>query len=64
MILWKKETNLSITPRNLKSGGLHFSKDFYLLKVLEWTSGFRTVDDLPSAHLDETEFNVFHSIKV
>ena len=41
---------------NLKSGGLHFLKVFYHLKILGWTSGFRTIDDLSSAHWDETEF--------
>ena len=35
---------------NLKSGGLHFLKVFYLLNNLGWTSGFRAIDDLPSAH--------------
>ena len=41
---------------NLKSGGLHFWKAFYHLIILGWASGFRTIDDLPSAHWDETEF--------
>ena len=37
---------------NLKSGGLHFLKVFYgyLLKILEWTSDFRAIDELPRAH--------------
>ena len=26
------------------------------IKLLEWYSGFRAIDDLPRAHWDETEF--------
>ena len=29
------------------------------LKILEWTSGFREINDLPRAHWDETEFSSY-----
>ena len=39
---------------HLKSGGLHFLKNFYHLNILGWSSGFRAIDDLPRVHGDET----------
>ena len=33
-------------------------KKFYHLKILGWSSGFPAIDDLPSAHWDETEFSI------
>ena len=39
-----------------KIGGLQFWKVFYHLKILGCYSGFCTIDDLPLAHWDETEF--------
>ena len=37
-----------------------FLKSVLPLNNWEWTSGFHTRDDLPRAHLDETEFsNIF-----
>ena len=41
---------INLLGYNLKFGGSHFLKVFYLLKILVWTSGFRAIDDLPSAH--------------
>ena len=46
------------TCSSLRFGGLYFLKVFYHLKILEWTSVFRAIDNLPSAHRDETEFSV------
>ena len=42
---------------NLKCGELHFFVSLYHLKVLEWTSDFRAIDDLQRAHWDETDFS-------
>ena len=29
---------------------------FYTFKILEWTSGFHAIDDLPHVHGDEMDF--------
>ena len=39
--------------------GYIFEKFFYHLKIWGWSSSLRTIDDLPRAHRDETEFMIF-----
>ena len=50
----KKQRKLNITP--------FFLVFVYHLKILGWNSGFRTIDDLPRAHCDETEFKLKFTI--
>ena len=48
--------NLQRKKKNLE--GYIFSEKFLTIKnVLEWTSGFRAINDLPCAHWDETEIS-------
>ena len=66
-VQWK-QTNNNIAPYGnclyyltdqdkIQTRGLHFWKVFYHLNILEWTSGFRAIDDLPHAQWDETGFS-------
>ena len=41
---------------NLKSGGLHFLKVFYYLKILGWSSRFRAIDTEIRQSLGNTSF--------
>ena len=43
---------------------LHFRNDFNNQTILERTSGFRAINDLPSAHSDETKFNTNETARV
>ena len=55
-IIWENFLLVDLLGYNLFFGGLHFWKVFYHLKILGWTPGFHAIDDLSSAHWDETEF--------
>ena len=54
--------SVNLLGENLKSG-LHFCNFFYHLKFLGWSSGFRAIDDLPRAHLDETELRALITVE-
>ena len=64
-----KSVLVKLLEYNLKSERLPFWKVFYLLKIL---GCFRAIDDLPSAHWNETEFRLnlweknsyFHNVSV